>query len=149
MHSNLRPSQLASLVGQIVPSSQAVGTLLSGWIDAAQFEAMLAIIQAGVLGAAGTLDCKFRQATDNIGTGAKDVTVTVATQNVKATDDNKANLINLLQRDLDMANGFRYVALSVTIGGAASLTSAAVIGLNERFGPANLQNIAAVKQVVN
>ena len=150
MHSNLRPSQVAAVVGQVSPASQTVGTALTGWIDASQFECFLGILQSGVLGASGTLDAKFRQATDNIGTNAKDVAATIIPQNVVATDNNKINLINLLQRDLDFANGFRYFALSATVGGASSLISGVVIGMNERFGPATMQNAGAiVKQVVN
>lgn len=149
MHSNLRPSQVMALVGTVPPSSAAAGIQLSGWIDISQFEALMGIIQNGALGASATVDAKFRQATDNIGTGAKDVTVTAMAQNVVATDNNKLNVINLLARDVDFANGFRYVALSITVGVAASLVSGLVISINERFGPAALQNATGVKQVVN
>lgn len=149
MHSNLRPSQVVAFVGTVPPSSAAAGIQLSGWIDISQFEALMGVIQNGALGTSATVDAKFRQALDNTGTGAKDVAVTAMAQNVVATDNNKMNIINLLARDVDFANGFRYVALSITVGVAASLVSGIVIGINERFGPAALQNNAAVKQVVN
>lgn len=147
---NLRPSQVNAMVAQIAPAAQAVSTILSGWVDFAQFEMIMGVIQNGVLGAAATVDAKFRQALDNIGTGAKDVTATIIPQMVKATDDNKSTLINVLERDLDSTNGFRFIALSITVGVAASITGGMVLGYNERYGPTGLQNAAAiVKGVTN
>jgi len=149
MLSTLRPSQNVALVGVIAPQSAAVGTLTSGWISMSQFEALLAVVQNGTLGASATVDAKVQQATDSSGTGAKDLAVTVMTQNVKATDDNKVNLINVLERDLDIANGFGWVRLSVTVGTAASLLAAQIFGVNARYAPENTLNSTSVKQIVN
>ena len=47
-----RPSARAGVVGVVAPISQAAGTATTGWIDATTFHNYLALIQAGVLGAA-------------------------------------------------------------------------------------------------
>jgi hypothetical protein len=149
MLASLRPSQNIAILATLAPASQAAGTYTTGWIAAAQFEAFLAVVQNGVLGASATIDAKMQQAQDSGGTGAKDITVTAMTQNVKATDDGKVNLINLLQRDLDLSNGFGYLRLSITVGTAASLVGGLILGVNERYAPAASNNASAVKQVVN
>jgi hypothetical protein len=149
MLSTLRPSQSIAVLDRIAPISQAAGTVTGAWLSFSQFEAFMFVLQNGVLGASATVDAKIQQATDNTGTGVKDVTATIMTQNVKATDDGKVNIINLLERELDLANGFGWVRLSITVGTATSLVSAVVLGVNERYAPANTQNAAAVKQVVN
>ena len=100
------------------------------------------------MGASATLDAKVQQAQDAIGTGAKDVTGKSITQIVKATGDNKQVLINLKPEDLDNANGFAYVALSLTIGVAASLVAGKLIGMNPRYATARSFNQAAVVQVI-
>jgi hypothetical protein len=46
----------------------------SGWFDATTFHNFLAMIQLGTITATGLVDAKVQQATDNSGTGAKDVT---------------------------------------------------------------------------
>lgn len=149
MFPNAKATEQVALLGQISPSSQAVGTLTSGWVSAAAFQKFLALIQAGVLGAAGTLDAKIQQATDGSGTNAKDVTGTAMTQIVVATGNNTQAEINLDAQQLDVANGFGFIQLVMTVGGAASQTSAALFGFVPRFAPASDANASTVKQIVN
>ena len=145
---NVKASEQAAILGVIAPSSQAAGTLNSGWVSAAKFNKLLAVIATGVLGAAATVDAKFQQATDNAGTNAKDVTGAAIAQIVKATGDNVQAEINLDPQQLDVANGFAYVQLSVTVGTAASLTAALLMGFTPRYAPASDFNAASVKQIV-
>jgi hypothetical protein len=44
-------------------------------------------------------------------------------------------------------NGYAFVRLSVTVGVAASLTSAQVLGFNPRFAPGDASNQAAVARL--
>ena len=44
--------------------------------------------------------------------------------------------INLRDDELDVTNGFSYVRLSLTVGTAASLISAMLLGFNARYQPA-------------
>lgn len=148
MFPNAKGSEELSILATIDPASQAAGTVTSGWINVANFHALLAIVETGILGAAATLDGKLQQAQDNIGTGAKDVTGKAITQIVKATGDNKQALINIKPEDLDNANGFGFVRLSLTIGVAASIVAGKLLGVNPRYATADAFNQAAVVQII-
>ncbi len=136
MHNNIKPSDEVTILDKIVPVSQGAGTVTTGWVSAALYNKLLALIACGVLGAAATVDAKLQQAQDGAGTGAKDVPNSNLTQLVKATDDNKFSMINLDPAKLDVANGFCFIRLSITVGTAASLIYGALIGLNPRYGVA-------------
>lgn len=147
MQTNLKPSDKFTLAALIAPISQGVGTVTSGWINAALFNQVLALIAAGVMGAAATIDAKIQQATDSAGTGVKDVTGSAITQLVKATDDGKFTLISLDPQKLDVNGGFAWVRLSITVGAAASLIYGALFGAEARYG---IQaHAAALKQDLN
>lgn len=130
------------------PASVAASTVTTGWVDQSVFFYVMALIQTGVLGAGATVDAKLQQATDNAGTGAKDVTGKAITQIVKATGDNKQAMISMKEADLDTEGGFRFIRLSITVGVAASQLSAALIGGVPRFQPASAYNQAGVAQIV-
>lgn len=51
------------------------------------------------------------------------------------SDDSKEVLLNVRPDELDTANGFTHVALSVTVGTAACLISAVLLGSHARFQP--------------
>jgi hypothetical protein len=148
MFPNAKGSEELSILATIDPASQAAGTVSSGWVNVANFHALLAFVETGILGAAATLDAKFQQAQDNIGTGAKDVTGKAITQIVKATGDNKQALINIKPEDIDNANGFGFVRLSLTIGVAASIVAGKLLGVNPRYATADAFNQAAVVQII-
>lgn len=145
---NVKATEQVAVLGVVSPSSQGAGASASGWVSAAQFQKFLALIQTGVLGTAATVDAKIQQATDASGTGAKDITGAAITQIVKATGDTVQAEINLDQQQLDTNGGFGFIQLSVTVGTAASLTSAVLLGFLPRFGPASDFNAASVAQIV-
>jgi hypothetical protein len=145
---NFKPSQRSSLVGVIAPIS-AAAVQTSAWIDATTFHNFLATIGLGVVGAAATVDGKLQQATDNAGTGAKDVPGKAIVQFTKANaDDGKTALINLKQEELDFANGFKFFRLSITPTVAASLIYGDVRGFDPRYGVATDGDLATVAQVL-
>ena len=148
MFPNAKASEFLAVLATIDPVSQAAGTVTTGWITVANHHGLLAVIQTGVLGASATLDAKLQQATDSSGTSAKDITGKALTQIIKATGDNKQALINVKPEELDTVNGFGFVRLSITVGVAASLTSAQLLGINPRFAPADAGNQAGVAQIV-
>jgi hypothetical protein len=135
MHPNALMSDQMAVMDAINPVSQAAGTITTAWVSAANFERFLATIITGVLGAAATVDAKFQQAQDNAGTGAKDVANKAVTQIVKATGDNKSAMINLRDEELDVANGFSWIRVSLTVGVAASLVGVLLQGGVARFAP--------------
>jgi len=146
MFTNQKPSEALGLLATIDPVSQGAGTVTTGWVDQSMYFAVMAVIQTGVLGASATVDAKIQQATDNSGTGVKDVTGKAITQIVKASGDNKQAIINMKEADLDTEGGFRYVRLSITVGTAASLVAAQLYGAIPRFMPAS--NQAGTVQVI-
>jgi hypothetical protein len=154
MFPNAKASEMLTILATLDPASQAVGTSTTGWISVANHHGLMASVQSGALGASATLDAKFQQALDSSGTGAKDIigkdntnkAITQLTQ--AASGSNRQVLINLKPEELDTVNGFGFVRLSVTVGVAASITSAQLIGVNPRYAPADSLNQAAVAQVV-
>lgn len=148
MFPNAKGSELLSILATIDPVSQAAGSVTSGWVSVANFHSFLAVVQTGVMGASATLDAKIQQAQDNSGTGVKDVTGRAITQIVKATGDNKQAFINLRPEDVDNINGFGVVRVSLTVGVAASIVCAQLIGMNPRFASADAYNQAGVVQII-
>ena len=148
MFPNSKASEMLAVLATIDPASQAAGALSTGWVSVANHLGFLAVVQTGVLGTSATVDAKLQQAFDNAGTGAKDIAGKAITQIVKATGDNKQALINIKPEELDTVNGFGFVRVTVTVGVAASITSAQLLGVNPRFAPADAANQAAVVQVI-
>lgn len=149
MFPNSKASELLSVLATIDPSNQAAGTATTGWISVANYHGFLAEVQTGALGTSATLDAKLQQALDSSGTSAKDIAGKAITQLTQAASgSNRQALINVKPEELDTVNGFGFVRLSVTVGVAASMTSAQLIGVNPRYAPADSQNQAAVAQVI-
>lgn len=146
---NAKLSELLSLLAEIAPLSQGVGSATSGWVDASAMQRIRGRVSVGVFGASATVDAKFQQATSSGGAGAKDVTGTAITQLLAAGGNGRQVLINLdPQEALDVENGFRWVQLSITVGTAATLIGGAVEGA-PRFDDASALNAASVAQIVN
>lgn len=148
MFPNAKGSETVAVLATIDPVSQAAGSVTTGWVSVVNFHNFLATVETGVLGASATADAKIQQAQDSSGTGAKDITGKAITQIVKASGDNKQALINFRGEDLDNANGFGYVRLSVTVGTAASLVAAQLLGFTPRFASADAFNQVAVAQII-
>lgn len=146
---NLKPSDRVAVVGSIDPDANAAATYTTGWVSVAAFGSLMAIIQAGALGTSATLDAKLQQATDGSGTGVKDVTGKAITQLTDAgSDSDKQAVINCQQQDLDVANGFDFVRLSMTVATATSDCSAVLLGLDPAYGPASDYDAATVDEIV-
>lgn len=144
---NLLPSKVAVLAGIIDPDAYAVSTVTTGWVSMVTYQQIQAIVMAGTLGAAATIDAKLEQATDASGTGAKDITGKAITQLTQAGgDSDKQAIINLRDDELDVANDFTDVRLSMTIAVLASDASAMILGHNARYKPAT--DLASVDEVV-
>ena len=148
MYPNSKASEMLAVLATIDPATQAAGAVSTGWVSVANHLGFLALVQTGVLGTSATVDAKLQQALDSAGTGAKDISGKAITQIVKATGDNKQVLVNVKPEELDTVNGFGFVRLTVTVGVAASITSAQLLGVNPRYAPADLGNQAAVVQVI-
>lgn len=131
---SVKASEEIALLGAIDPDATSAGAVSTGWISAADFERYFAVVFAGVLGTAATVDAKLEQATDSSGTGASDVTGKAITQLVKADNDDNQAVINLNPREL--SEGFTHFRLTVTVGTATSDAGGAVFGFMPKYGPA-------------
>lgn len=149
MNSNVKPSDRVAVVGNIDPDAYSTGTYTTGWIDMSKFLSIMAIVQAGTLGASATLDAKIQQATSAAGAGAKDITGKAITQLTQAgTDSDKQAVINLFADELDINNGFTHVQLSITVGTAASDAGAIVLGFDPRSDVASASDASTVDEIV-
>ena len=147
MNPNIKPSDQIALMAVLSPVSQAAATVVSTYVSMATVDSILAVLQTGVLGVAATVDAKLVQATSAAGAGAKDITGKAITQLVKATNDNDQVMLNCRSDELDVAGGFTHVALSVTVGAAASLIAAEIFGLNGRYQP--VADLASVVETID
>ena len=148
MFANSKGSEQLAILATLDPISASAGSATSSWVPVQNFHSILAIINTGVLGTSATIDARLQQATDSSGTGSKDVTSRAITQIVKASGDNKQALINMRSDEIDTTNAYTHVRLVVTVGTAASVYGAQVLGMSPRFAPASDSNQAAVVQIV-
>ncbi len=146
---NQKASEVIAVVETIDPISQGAGAVSSGWVPVKDFHRFMAVVFAGVLGAAATLDGKIEQATSSGGAGVKDVVGRAITQFTKAgSDDNKQAVINIKPDDLDLDGSFYFIRLTLTVGVAASLVGGVLVGLGARFGPASDADVSTVDEIV-
>ena len=146
MDMNVKASEFLALLGSINPSSQAAGSLTTGWISMANVRTILAIVATGALGASATVDANLTQAQDAAGTGAKAITGKAITTITGA--GGVQALINLQAHELDVNNGYQFVELTLTVGVAASETAGFVLGASTRYEPASAFNQVGVTQIV-
>ena len=145
---NAKFSEKNAVLATLNPASVAASTVLTAYVPVQNFHSIAALLQTGVMGVSGTIDAKLRQAQDASGTGVKDITGKAIAQIVKASGDNVQAMIECRAEDLDSTNGFGWVALSVTVGTAASLLSAVLVGTNARYETAAAFNQVGVVQVI-
>lgn len=142
MSINVPASEQAVLAAVIDPDATAAGTVTSGWVNLADYGLLLATVFAGTLGTSATVDAKLEQATDSSGTGAKDITGKAITQLTQAgTDSDKQALINCNHGDLDIANDFDHVRLSITVAVATSDVGGCIHGLAPFSTPAAVSTV--------
>lgn len=144
---NQKISESLTQLANIAPVSQGVGSVTSGWVSVKNYLSLMALINVGVFGASATVDANIQQATSAAGAGAKAITGKAITQMLAAGGNNKQCLINLKPQELDTNNNFAFVQLTITVGTAATLVSAELLGA-PRFEPAEALNQAAVTQIL-
>jgi len=149
MNSNITFNQGTALLETISPQTLAPSTVTTGWYNANDTERISALIAVGTMAATSTLDAKFEQATDSSGTGAKDVSGSDITQLTQAGgDSDKQVIIDVDAANLDIANDFNYVRLSITGATANVDLSAILTGQVHAYGKAEDYNNASVAENV-
>jgi len=146
---NKMASEVVAILGTVDPDVTVASTVVSDYVDAADFESIMGIVMVGTLGTSATVDAKLRQATDSSGTGVKDITGAAITQLTEAgTDSDKQAIIELRPDDLDLDGGFQFVSLSITVAVATSDVAGIVLGVHPRTGPASDNDLASVDEIV-
>lgn len=130
-------------------ASQSTSEKLTGAVDLSKFRQVLFLIDAGTLGASGTLDFQVKGATTSGGSYTA-IPNTAITQLVKATDDNKYALVGVTADKISsLGLNYAFIKGSLLPGTAASNSAVIVLGEATRFEPASDSDDAAVKQIVN
>ncbi len=146
---NTLPTERVAVVGVIDPDANAAAAYTTAYVSMSTFQSLMAVVQTGVLGASATVDAKLVQATDSSGTGSKDISGKAITQLVKASNDDDQAIITCRSSELDVANSFSHVALTMTVGTATSDCSAIVLGVDARNDPASDNDLASVVEIIS
>ena len=142
------PSERIAILATIDPDAYGTGTQTSDWASVEEFHQVFAVVEAGILAASATLDAKLMQATSSTGAGAK----VVSTANAQITqldtgDNDKQAIMNLRTDSLDVAGGFSFVALRMTLTTAGGDCSGVLFGVDPRHGPADDFDLASVAEI--
>lgn len=132
MNTNLLPQEDVALVAAIDPDAYAANTYTTPWIPAKNFSWFMAVVAAGDLGANATVAAKLRQAQDAAGTGAKDIAgkaITTIDGTESPPPANVQAVLSANQEDLDNANAFTHIQLSLTVATATSDVAAFLFGV--------------------
>ena len=148
MNPNIKFAERTAIAATIDPVSQGAGTVTTGWVSMGNFNSICAVIDVGVMTGGSTVDAKLQQATDSGGTGAKDISGKSIAQLLAAGGNNRQVIIEARDTEMDVNNGFAFVRLSITVGAAASLLQATLLGTNPIFVPGSSFNQAGVAQIV-
>ena len=144
-----KPAEMVALISALDPASLTANTYYSDWVLADDFEQWMGIALVGAIATNGTCDIALVQATDGSGTGVKDITGKAATQLTQAgTDSNKQVVLQARTDELDLAGGFRYIAIEVVTATAATIAGACLLGFNPTYGPASGYDVASVDEIV-
>lgn len=107
------------------PATMNSTPAVSAWIDTSNQNELFAELMLGDM-AAETIDFKIEQATDNAGTGVKDLKAATQLAASAAANDLKQVQISVTTDRLDGENGFKFVRIrgvtGNTTGGVASGT---------------------------
>lgn len=145
---NQKLSETVAVLGVIPPSAQMPGVVFSPWIELDEADRILAVIQVGAFGANATVDASIAQAQDAKGTNAKPIGASKAVALAASTGNDVQATIDVAATELDVANGYGFVQLGVSVGVAATETSALILGGSARYEPASGFNNASVVESV-
>lgn len=143
----LRPSDRAAIVGVVSPAAAGGGAHESNWVPMSRFERLLAIVMTGDLDGA-SVNARLEQATDDEGTGAKEIEGTAITE---IGDDGRQAVINLVGEDVDANEGFTHVRLTITLsgtGGDPAAIAGLVLGFDARYQPGSDEDLDSVVEII-
>lgn len=106
------------------------------WFSMQNTHKLLAIAQVGDMGQGATFDMQLQEATDAAGTGAKAIAGKAITQLTQAGGDGDDDVsINLKTEEMDAANDFDFVRVTVWALNANINFNVIVLGDDPRYAP--------------
>lgn len=154
MEINHLASERCGVLGVVDPDAYApAASIATGWVDASRFHNLMAVVMAGDLGTACTLDGTLEEATSSAGAGSQAIagkSITLLTQ--AGTDSNKQAVINL--KPAELSPGYRYVRLVLTHADTTSPMNATsdaagiLVGIDPVIGVATTFDSTTVDEVV-
>lgn len=140
-------SEAVAVVACIDPDAYGTGVQTSDWVDMADFERIMFVVQAGTLASTATLDFKVQQSADSSGSNPADISGKAITQLTEAgTDSDKQAIVEVRQDELTA--GYRYVAGVMTLGAAGGDAGVLALAGNPTYGPASGYDLASVDEIV-
>lgn len=143
-----RISDKLAVVGVVQPQAISFGAtgVLTAAIDMQDWKQLICVAQSGTLGTSGTLDVKAVASATSGGTYTA-LTGKSATQLVKATDDNKIVVVEVVQDDVAKVEK-RYVKFNLVAGTANATSGCIVLGVPASYGKASDNDLAAVAEIL-
>lgn len=145
----IRADQAVAVVDCVDPDAYTTGDTTGDIIDMSRFEQVMFVVQVGTLGSSATADFQVYQGNTNGLGSPKVISGAAITQLTDAgTDSDKQAIVVVKQADLDVANGFRWIRGTLTIGTATSDAGVIGLGFYPTFGPATDYDLTSVDEVV-
>ncbi len=145
---NEKLSEAVAVLAVIPPSAQAPGVVFSPWVELDEADRLLAIVQVGTFGANATVDASIAQAQNAKGANAKPIGAGKAIALTAAMGNDVQATLDVDTADLDVANGYGFVQLGVSVSVTATETAAVILGGSSRYEPASSFNAASVVESV-
>lgn len=121
--------------------SIAASTVTGTFVSMANYHRAVLHFNIGDMATGSTVDVSIVQAQDVGGTNVKAITGKAATQLTQAGGDGGQVLaIELRTEELDIANGFDFIAYKIVVAVDASELACTLFGLEPRFAPVPTTN---------
>lgn len=147
MNDTRRFSERAAIVGRIPPAANAAATYLTEAIDMSKWRRVAFIVVNGTLGASATVDFSVKASATSGGSYAALTNAKAITQFVKATDDNKIAIVEVLDTDVSK-DSKQFIKGEMIVGTAASGSMVIALGLDPRDVPVTSDDLSNVAQIV-
>ena len=116
-------------------STDIVTPLTSGWMSASDARQYAGVLMASVLANTKHVTVQLRQATNSSGAGAKNLGAAVI-HTATGAETNVVVVAEARAEDIDTANGFGYVAVTVSSDNSAAVPATALLlKSSNRFNP--------------
>lgn len=142
---SFKPSDEIAVLGTIDPDAYSTGAQNSDWASFEYFEAMMFVVQAGILNSGATLDFKLQEAKSSTGLSAADLSGKSITQFTTGDNDKQA-IINL--RAEELSAGFTHARGVMTVTTTGGDASAICLGFKPVHGPASGHDLSTVDEIV-